>query len=31
MSSLGINRDRCFILWSFRRTLPYTDKYFEKL
>ena len=30
MSSLGINRDRCFVLWSFRRTLPHTDKVFSK-
>jgi len=31
ISCLGINRDRCFVLWSsLRRTLPHTDKYFEK-
>jgi len=31
MSSLGINRDRCFVLWSsLRRTLPRTSKYFER-
>jgi len=32
MSSLGINRDRCFVLWWSRwRTLAHTDKYFEKV
>jgi len=32
MLSLGINRDRFFVIWSsLRRSLPHTDKYFEKV
>jgi len=32
VSSLGISRDCCFVLWSsLRRTLPHTVKYFEKV
>jgi len=32
MSTLEINQDRCFVLWSpLRRILTHTDKYFEKV
>jgi len=30
-SSLAIDRDRYFVLWSSLRTLPHTEKYFEKV
>jgi len=31
MASLEISQDRCFVLWSSLRTLPHSDKCFEKV